>query len=83
MTVVSDAPKGKRDGRLGETCRRHVLPRTVPPRRPAVRRLAPTRPSYFRVLDSTGFMSGQIRSGQVKSGQVVSSGLSCLPSYFI
>ena len=55
-TVVFDALKGKRDGRLlGEPiCRpsRPAPPRPASP--PAVRRPAPTRPWYVRGLDSTG-----------------------------
>ena len=54
-TVFLDALEVKRDGRLlGEpTRRRPVLLRPALPRHPAVRRPAPTRSWYVRVLDST------------------------------
>ena len=50
-----DAPAGKGGGCfLGDSTRRRpFLPGAVPPRRSAVRRPAPTHPSYFRVLGST------------------------------
>ena len=60
--VFFDALGGKRDGCIGcilgePTRRRPVLLVAALPRRPAVRRPAPTRPLYVRVLDSTGYES--------------------------
>ena len=53
---VQDSLEGSMDGcLLSETTRRRpVLPVPAPPRHPAVRRSAPTRPWYVRVLDSAG-----------------------------
>ena len=57
MTFVDDALEaleGKRDGRIlwEPSRRRPVLPGPAPPRRSAMRRPAPTRARYVRVLDS-------------------------------
>ena len=66
-TAFFDAPAGKRVGIvLGEPFRRPVLPSTALPGRPA-----PTRPWYFRVLDSTNvkFRYGQCGLWQGTAGR--------------
>ena len=64
---VSDALGGKKVRYiLGEpTSRRPVLPRLAPLYLPAVRRRAPTRPWYFRLLDSTDIISVQNARGTI------------------
>ena len=55
--VCFDRLKGMRESSiLGESTRwRPVLPVFAPPRRPAVRRPAPTRSWYVQVLDATDY----------------------------
>ena len=62
-SVFFDGLQGKREGCLlvEPTRWRPVLPVPAPPRRPAVRRPAPTRPRYVRVSDSTNCKNAEFK----------------------